>query len=145
MKSDIGSGFFFLVLSIVIWIAIPFQIQSTSQEMLNGQFFPRIVSIIMFTGSILQIVSTLRERHRNQSADNKLDFSDGKKVAILLGIIIAYLILMTNFGFLVPSLIIGAAILLFFKQKKPVYYLSVELAVVAIFFVFKYLLNVQLP
>ena len=67
------------------------------------------------------------------------------KALIILGILVLYWLLMGLIGFIISSILLGLAMLMFFRVKKPSYYIIVSVVAVLIGVFFRYVLNVRLP
>lgn len=51
-------GVFFFVLGIVVWFAIPYQIENPGITTIGPRFFPRIVSLMLMITSIALVLET---------------------------------------------------------------------------------------
>ena len=140
LTKDFYSGAFFFLAALAIWFLIPSQIPTTNTNTLNGQFFPKIISIILGLSSGIQIMFELKK----QKKEDPVILRDELKVLFLFLILLAYIFAFSHLGFLIPSLVFGPLILLFFGQRRISYYIAVETTAVAVFLVFTYFLRVQL-
>ena len=154
-KRDIGWGIFFLVIAIIVWIIVPFQIQESGRTHMGPRFFPKVISIIMASASIGLIINNLLKYLREKKG-NKVVNETGEKsekgtfikeirAVLVFLIMLVYAILMPLIGFIVSSLIICGIILLVLGAKKWYYYVIMTVAIFFIYYVFKYQLYVQLP
>jgi len=58
-------GVFFFVLGIVVWFAIPYQIENPGITTIGPRFFPRIVSLMLMITSIALVLETFLKSKRN--------------------------------------------------------------------------------
>lgn len=142
-KSNLASGIFSIIFSLVLWFLIPSQVALNRNEgtFLNAQFMPKMVAIIIFIGGILLVLqSRLKE-------DKTIEISLGNELKSLLYIIvlIIYGVLLSNIGFLFSSIFLGVMTLVLLKNKNWKYYAIIISLVVILKVVFNYLLGVQLP
>jgi len=104
--------------------------------------FPRIIAYVMLVG----VVVTLIEMFLNKK--KSVNFS-GKKVykaLLLVAMLVVYALIIPKVGYMIPSLVLCAAIMVILNYKNPVVIaVSSVLAVAVIFVLFKLVLKVPLP
>ena len=156
-KQDIGWGIFFLGFSIFIWIIVPFEISDSKHFALGPRFFPRVISIILGLVSVGFVISTLFKHKKDMSGKTAAD--DGNRTAekirripfdevravLVFACMLIYALLMPIIGFVISSILTAGIILFILGGRKWYYYGIVALSVLLIYYVFKYLLYVQLP
>jgi hypothetical protein len=156
-KQDIGWGIFFLAFSIFIWIIVPFEISDSKHFALGPRFFPRVISLILGLVSLGFVISTYfkhkKEMGRNSAAAKEnVKAEAGKRISfdelravLVFACMLIYALLMPIIGFVISSILTAGIILFILGGRKWYYYGIVALSVLLIFYVFKYLLYVQLP
>lgn len=142
---DLVSGFFFFFFSIALIFVIPGQIKVMNSEVVTSRTFPYLIALLLMTMSIKQIASTLIKWLKNQDITTKeFDLKVEAKAFLLFLFLIIYLALIPFIGFLLSSLLMVSAFLLFFKTKNWISYAIVLSSTISIYFIFRYFLNVQL-
>lgn len=149
-NSEIISGTVFLVAAAVLWLLIPSQINTMETSSINAQTVPRIAigGMGLFSlGLLLQGIFTLpkKEVAITRSALISDSFRKELKSIIYAIIFLAYLLAITWMGFMISTVLLTIAILLFYGARRWYYY-AIPLAMVGIvYFIFKMLLRVSLP
>ena len=136
----------FAIVVLIFSAAIPV---SASQPLTMGTpTFPRILSYgILFLSAIL-IFTNFHEARTEKKEDRKRFFEPGhlKIVGSGLSIILACVIIMYFFGFIIAMIIMNIAFLTYFKVKnKLVLVLEPILVPLIIYIVFQNVLNIPLP
>jgi len=63
---------FFFVLGIVVWFAIPYQIENPGITTMGPRFFPRIISLILMITSVELVLETFLKSKKNIN-NNKIE------------------------------------------------------------------------
>lgn len=142
-RIDIGVGSTLSVFSIIIFLYS----NQYKKEMITeygANFFPQVLSVLMFTLSILLIIKAFKgEYQQDMEGINKTGFI---RSAITLGISIIYLLLMQLLGFFLSTFIFLFVLMTYIGHKGKVIRfvtcLGVSLAVYGIFYFF---LKIPLP
>jgi putative tricarboxylic transport membrane protein len=144
LKTNLVSGVMFAIFAAIVWVLIPFQIQTTESTsvVVNAQFVPKMVAIIIFILSIMLLVQSLVFK-KDKYVEINLDWE--LKVALFLLILIAYTVFMPIIGFLPASILFCCGALLYLKSKNWRYYLIAFAVIVTLFLVFTIVLKVPLP
>lgn len=149
-NSDIISGFFFLILSVLIWFFIPSQIDTMETTEVTAQTIPRIVTIGLFLFSaclMLQgLIKTPRKVFEISSGIFKSSaFRTEIRSVLFCGILVAYSIIFTFTGYLISTSLLCIAILLYYGARRWYYYGISLFMVAAVYCIFTMLLDVNLP
>lgn len=117
-------------------------IKAESIKPKSAATFPRICAVLMLVGvavTILQILVTKKKTTHFEGLRVE-------KALLLLLMILLYTILLPRIGYIIPTLLLCACIILLLNYRKlPVIGLCSCIAVVVIFVLFKIILKVPLP
>lgn len=142
-RINLVSGIVFGLFSLVVWILIPFQILSKgSSTIVNAQFVPQLVTILIFVFSIILLIQSLvfkKDRYV------EINFKKEIKLLVFILMLVMYLILMPILGFLISSLVFCTGSLVYLKSRSWRHYVSTYIVVVALHIIFTMVLNVPLP
>ena len=143
---DIITPIIFIIFAVAVLLAMPPQIALLSSSSINERSFP---TLLMFLIIICGVVLLGKEIF-NIVAKKKVNIVETTalvevKALIILGILVLYWLLMGLIGFIISSILLGLAMLMFFRVKKPSYYIIVSVVAVLIGVFFRYVLNVRLP
>ncbi len=146
-KSIVG-GVFFLLLSLAIWFTIPYQIKVLNEDMINAQFLPKTITMVMLILSVLLLIQSIVKAKKNGTAEKDIitiQWSEETRVLLAFVLLVVYAIVMPMIGFLISSIVVSGLVLLLMKVKKWTYYVYTFALAVFIHVIFKYALNIQLP
>lgn len=149
-NTEMISGAVFGVLAVILWLLIPSQIDTMETTVVTAQTVPKIVIGGMFIFSAILFIQGLMFAPKTEVIVTAETFKTNKfkremKSVIYAGIIIGYGILLTLTNFVIASVGLVFAILLFYGARKWYYY-AIPLSTIAIvYYVFKVVLNVTLP
>ena len=143
---DIITPIIFIIFAVAVLLAMPSQIALLSSSSINERSFP---TLLMFLIIICGVVLLGKEIF-NIVAKKKVNIVETTalvevKALIILGILVLYWLLMGLIGFIISSILLGLAMLMFFRVKKHSYYIIVSVVAVLIGVFFRYVLNVRLP
>lgn len=143
---DIITPIIFIIFAVAVLLAMPKQIALLSSGSINERSFP---TLLMFLIIICGVVLLIKEIY-NIISKKKANIVETTvlvevKALIILGILVLYWLLMGLIGFIISSILLGLAMLMFFRVKKPSYYIIVSVVAVLIGVFFRYVLNVRLP
>ena len=143
---DIITPIIFIIFAVAVLLAMPSRIALLSSSSINERSFP---TLLMFLIIICGVVLLGKEIF-NIVAKKKVNIVETTalvevKALIILGILVLYWLLMGLIGFIISSILLGLAMLMFFRVKKPSYYIIVSVVAVLIGVFFRYVLNVRLP
>lgn len=143
---DIITPIIFIIFAVAVLLAMPKQIALLSSGSINERSFPTLLMfLIIICGVVLlgkEIFNIVAKKKANIVETTALV---EVKALIILGILVLYWLLMGLIGFIISSILLGLAMLMFFRVKKVSYYIIVSVVAVLIGVFFRYVLNVRLP
>ncbi|WP_300362286.1 tripartite tricarboxylate transporter TctB family protein [Fusobacterium sp.] len=146
IKVNIVGGAIFLILSTILWLLIPSQIPLNSDAVITSRSFPKLIVALMFISSLFIFVADLIKLVKKlpvQEVEVNLN-EEGRAVVVCI-LLIAYAFLLDKIGFMFSSILYCYSMLTFFKCKNWKYYMIVTIICVAVTYIFKNILLVQLP
>ena len=149
-NTEMISGAIFAILGAVLWFLIPTQVQTLEKTVINAQTFPRIAIGGLFLFSVGLLLEGLFAREKKEVYITKESFRSvafKKELrSILFALfLIAYCFLVGHLGYVVTTVLLVLAVMLFYGARKWYYY-AIPLGMVGIvYYVFKVLLRVSLP
>ena len=149
-NTEIISGLVFIIVAAVLWLLIPSQIQTLEKSAINAQTIPRIAIGGLFLCSAGLLIQGLLSHDKKEIVITRETFhSEGflreMRSVIFALMLIAYCFLITLLGFIISTIILVIAILLFYGARKWYYY-AIPLAMVGVvYYVFGVLLRISLP
>ncbi|MDF2654134.1 MAG: tripartite tricarboxylate transporter TctB family protein [Bacillota bacterium] len=149
-NSEIISGSVFLVAAVVLWLLIPSQINTLETSEINAQTVPRIVIGGMGIFSFCLLLQGLFTLPKHEVVVTRAALTSDKfrkelRSIVYAVIFLAYLVAITFAGFLISTILLTVAILIFYGARRWYYY-AIPLAMVGIvYIIFKMLLRVSLP
>ena len=146
LKANLLGGSIFLILSIILWLLIPNQISVSGNAIITSQTFPRLIVILMFLGSmVLLLGDIIKLVNKKPVLEVRINPKEEIRAIIACFMLIAYAFLLSKIGFLFSSVLYCCSMLIFFKSRNIKYYISVIIVCIAVTYIFKYILLVQLP
>lgn len=146
LKVNLLGGGIFLILSIVLWLLIPTQIPISGNAIITSQTFPRLIVILMFLGSVVLLLGDIIKLiNKKPVLEVNINPKEEVKAIIVCFMLIAYAFLLNKIGFLLSSILYCCSMLAFFKSRNIKYYISVIVVCIAVTYIFKHILLVQLP
>lgn len=149
-NSEIISGAIFSIVGAILWILIPSQIKTMEKTAINAQTLPKIAIGGMFIFAVGLLLEGIFAREKKELVVTRESFrSVGFKKelrSILYALfLVAYCFMVQPLGFIVSTVILVVAIMLFYGARKWYYY-AIPLGMVGIvYYVFRVLLHVSLP
>ena len=149
-NTEMISGAIFAILGAVLWFLIPSQVQTLEKTVINAQTFPRIAIGGLFLFSVGLLLEGLFAREKKEVYITKESFRSAafKKEmrSVLFALfLIAYCFLVGHLGYVVTTVLLVLAVMLFYGARKWYYY-AIPLGMVGIvYYVFKVLLKISLP
>ncbi|MGQ0286492.1 tripartite tricarboxylate transporter TctB family protein [Pasteurellaceae bacterium 22721_9_1] len=146
-RQDLVGAVVFLILSISLWLLIPYQIMVTDdEEVITAQTFPRLVIGLMGICSFILLVKELVKWFRKQPVKMvELRFDQELRSLIVIALLLLYWAMLNWLPFMIASMIFSILLLLFFRCKNWIYYAIVISVVISVSVFFQYVLNVSLP
>ena len=149
-NTEMISGAIFAILGAVLWFLIPTHVQTLEKTVINAQTFPRIAIGGLFLFSVGLLLEGLFAREKKEVYITKESFRSvafKKELrSILFALfLIAYCFLVGHLGYVVTTVLLVLAVMLFYGARKWYYY-AIPLGMVGIVYhVFKVLLRISLP
>lgn len=149
-NSEIISGLVFVIVAAVLWLLIPSQIQTLEKTAINAQTIPRIAIGGLFLCSAGLLIQGLLSHDKKEIVITRESFhSDGfhreMRSLLFAAFLIIYCFLVTLLGFIVSTVLLVIAILLFYGARKWYYYAIPIVMVGVVYYVFAVLLRISLP
>lgn len=149
-NAEMIAGAIFAVVGIVLWFLIPSQVQTLEKTAVNARTFPSIAIGGMILFSIGLLLEGLLAREKKEVVITKDTFHSAsfrKEIRSLVFalLLIAYCFLIGHLGYVVTTVLLVLAVMLFYRARKWYYY-AIPLGMVGvIYYVFKTLLRISLP
>ncbi|MCK9548649.1 MAG: tripartite tricarboxylate transporter TctB family protein [Sphaerochaeta sp.] len=149
-NSEMVIGVLLTIASGILFARIPIEIKTLEQTMVNAQTVPRIAlgglslfSFILFLQGVFLIPKKVIVF--DQAFKESRGFKDTIRALIYIGILIIYTMVFRYLGFIVSSIYLIFAILIYYGARKKSYY-AIALSVSAgVYLVFTFVLNISLP
>ncbi len=145
MKADLFAGISGLFLSIVVWlISASFPVFAVSKA--GPAYYPRAIALIFGLACLGLIFQTLKKKE----AGNPMTGYLWLRLAVIVGILIAYYFCIRSLGYFFSTFFAGIALAMYVFQKFTVRNLLLSTAnaviiCVSIYFIFTILLKAPLP
>ena len=141
----VGSAMF-LILSLVIWLMIPYQIVLKHDRVINSQTFPRLViglmgicSLFLFVKEIIAIV--MKRERESKVIDLREEY---RSILMILAVAFFWLILHWV-PFMFSAILFAGLSLILYRCRKWLYYGITFSVIIAVTLVFQEVLHVNLP
>lgn len=146
VNPSLVGGVIFLCFSLFLMFVIPSQIKTKETSLITAQSYPFLIAGVMFFASAQLIVrEAIKVVRKEETKTIRLSITKEARVFLLFLILIAYPLLMPLSGYLIASAILCLSMLLFYRDKNVFHYLIVLASCFLVNYLFKHLLNVQLP
>lgn len=142
--SDLVTGIVFLVLAIVILLIMPQQVQISEKDVVNGRAFPTLLMYVMMACSALLIGKDVYKLLTKKPVEMKQMnlLVEVKALLIMAILIVTYLLAKWTGLFVIGGVFCCLAFLVYFRCKKPSYYIITLTLAVAIWAAFRFVLGV---
>lgn len=149
-NSEMISGTIFAIVGAVLWFLIPLQIRTMEKTAINAQTLPRIAIGGIFLFAVGLLLEGIFAKEKKELVITKESFhSDGFKKemrSVLFALfLVAYCFLVGLLGFVVSTIILVLAVMIFYGARKWYYYAIPLVMVGIVYYVFRVLLHVSLP
>ncbi len=149
-NSEMVAGLLLTIISAILLSKIPVEIKTLERTAVNAQTVPRIAlgglclfSFILFLQGIFLLPKKVLVFNREFTESRAV--RDTIRSCIYIGILILYMVLFRFLGFIVSSIYLIFAILIYYGARKKSYY-AIALSVSAVvYLVFTLVLNISLP
>ncbi len=142
---DLTVGILFFVFAAVVLLIMPQQVAVSERDVVNGRAFPRLLMILMMVCCALligkEVVKIIKKQPLEYKTINLL--VEIKALVILAILLVSYLLAKWADLFVVGAVFCAVAFLVYFRCKKPLYYVITVGLAVGIWAVFRFLLNVR--
>ena len=146
IKVNIVGGAIFIILSMILWYLIPSQIPINSDGIITSRSFPRLIVLLMFFSSLFIFVSDIIKLISKHPVNEvEVNLKEEGRATVVCVLLIAYAFLLNKIGFMIASIAYCYSMLMFFKCKNWKYYIIVTIICMAVTYIFKNILLVQLP
>lgn len=148
LNSNIATGVLFLIISVVLHILIPSQIQTFETGTITATTVPTILIRAMILCSIILLVLGIMSKEKTEYVLSGSMFCRENlirlKPAIYILMLIIYAVILPHAGFIISSLLLSNGILLYFGTRKWWFYAIVSANVLIAYAAFQ-AMHVSLP
>ena len=128
---EIISGIVFALISSFLWFSIPTQVKTMEKTAITAQTLPKIAIGGMFVFAVCLLLEGI--------------FMKELRSILYCLFLVAYCFMVKPFGFVISTVILVLAIMVYYGARKWYYY-AIPLAMVGIvYYVFRVVLHVSLP
>lgn len=149
-NTEIISGAVFAVFGAVMWFLIPSQIRTMEKTAINAQTLPRIAIGGIFLFAVCLLLEGIFAREKKELMVTRESFRSAgfkkemRSVLYALFLVI-YCFMVKPLGFVISTIILVIAIMIYFGARKWYYYVIPLVMVGIVYYVFAVLLHVSLP
>ena len=142
---DLTVGVLFFLLGGVILLIMPQQVAISERDVVNGRAFPELLTTVMMFCCALLVCKEIYKIVKKQPLEYKTVnlLVEVKALIILAILVVSYLLARWTDLFVVGAVFCALAFLLYFRCKKPSYYVITVGMAVGIWAAFRFLLNVR--
>ena len=142
---DLTVGILFFLFALAILFVMPQQVIVSEKDVVNGRAFPTLLMVVMMICCGMLIVKELYKLFTKQPLNWKVINlqTELKALAILTILVITYLLCRFTDLFVVGAVFCCLGFLVYFRCKKPSYYVITITLAVVIWACFRFVLNVE--
>lgn len=142
---DLTVGILFFLFALVILLVMPQQVAISEKDTVNGRAFPTLLMVVMMICCAMLVVKELYKIITKQPLHWKVINlkTEAKALVILAILVVTYLLCKATDLFVVGAVFCCLGFLTYFRCKKPSYYVITVTLAVAIWAVFRFVLNVD--
>jgi hypothetical protein len=142
---DLTVGILFFLFSLGILFVMPQQVIVSEKDVVNGRAFPTLLMVVMMICCGMLVVKELYKLFTKQPLNWKVINlqTELKALAILAILVITYLLCRFTDLFVVGAVFCCLGFLVYFRCKKPSYYVITLTLAVVIWACFRFVLNVE--
>lgn len=142
---DLTVGILFFLFSLGILFAMPQQVVVSEKDVVNGRAFPTLLMVVMMICCGMLVVKELYKLFTKQPLNWKVINlqTELKALAILAILVITYLLCRFTNLFVIGAVFCCLGFLVYFRCKKPSYYVITLTLAVVIWACFRFALNVE--
>lgn len=142
---DLTVGVLFFLFALVILLVMPQQVAISDNDTVNGRAFPTLLMVVMMICCAMLVGKELYKLLTRQPLHWKVINlkTEAKALVILAILVVTYLLCKVTDLFVVGAVFCSLGFLAYFRCKKPSYYAITVALAVAIWAVFRFVLNVD--
>lgn len=142
---DLTVGVLFFLFALVILLVMPQQVAISEKDVVNGRAFPTLLMVVMMICCGMLVGKELFKIFTKQPLQYKVINlkTEAKALVILAILLITYFLCKVTDLFVVGAIFCCLGFLTYFRCKKPSYYAITVAFAVAIWAVFRFVLNVE--
>lgn len=142
---DLTAGIVSFLIAAVIMVMMPSQVAVSESDIINGRAFPTLLMWVMLICSSILIIQEIVKIVRKQPLEYKtINLQTELKALVIFGILLGPFLLSKWTGlFVIGAIFCSLGFLLYFRCKKPSYYVITLTLAVLIWAAFRFVLNVD--
>ncbi|MBE6904889.1 MAG: tripartite tricarboxylate transporter TctB family protein [Ruminococcaceae bacterium] len=142
---ELIAAILFLVVAIILLLLMPSQVTVKDTDVVNGRVFPTYLFGMMIIGSTALIMKEIVHIIRKEPIATKtVNLLTEVKALVIFGIMILYFVIcIWTDLFVIGAIVCALAFQLFFRCKKPSYYVITVAAAIVIWAAFRFVLGVR--
>lgn len=142
---DLTVGVVFFLVGLIVLLLMPSQVAISERDVVNGRAFPELLMTIMMICCAALVVKEVVKIVKKQPLEYKTVnlLVEVKALIILAILIVTYILCRVTDQFVVGAVFCALAFLIYFRCKKPLYYVITVGVAVGIWAAFRFLLNVR--
>lgn len=142
---DLTVGVVFFLVGLIVLLLMPSQVAISERDVVNGRAFPELLMWLMMICCAALVVKEIVKIVRKQPLEYKtVNLLVEVKALIILAILaVTYILCRVTDQFVVGAVFCALAFLVYFRCKKPLYYVITVGVAVGIWAAFRFLLNVR--
>ena len=142
---DLTVGILFFLFSLGVLFVMPQQVVVSEKDVVNGRAFPTLLMVVMMICCGMLVAKELYKLFTKQPLNWKVINlqTELKALAILAILVITYLLCRFTNLFVIGAVFCCLGFLVYFRCKKPSYYVITLTLAVVIWACFRFVLNVE--
>ncbi len=142
---DLTVGILFFLFALVILFVMPQQVTISEKDVVNGRAFPTLLMVVMMICCAMLVGKELYKIVTKQPLNWKVINlqTEIKALVILAILVVTYLLCRVTDLFVVGAIFCCLGFLVYFRCKKPSYYVITVTMAVVIWAAFRFVLNVD--
>lgn len=152
LQDLVCAGFFLILSMFLIFVAIPSQISVgggfvAAEAGANSRTFPYFAVGMMGIAAVGELIISIFQYIHVKKEGQRATTEGGNEIRalIIFGLCLIYAWLFHAVGFLISTFLVMPFALFIMGSRKWKHYLSVYMVAIVMYFIFQYVLNVQLP
>ena len=142
---DLTVGVVFFLVGVAVMLLMPSQVAISERDVVNGRAFPELLMTLMMVCCAALVAKEIVKLVRKQPLEYKTVnlLVEVKALIILAILVVTYVLCRVTDLFVVGAVFCALAFLIYFRCKKPLYYVITVGLAVGIWAAFRFLLNVR--